>query len=83
MMGGRNFFEEGGTYEPFIQNHGKSKGRDGLGSTLDTRHSDTNLTLALRDARMHIETRADAGRRCIEIKLTTQLFLEEIIKWML
>ena len=20
-MGGRNFFEEGGTYEPFIQNH--------------------------------------------------------------
>ena len=54
-----------------------------MGSTLDTRHSDTNLTLAVRDARMHIETRADAGRRRIEIKLTTQLFLEEIIKWML
>ena len=65
------------TYEPFIKNHRQSEGRDGLGSTLDTRHSDTNLTLAVRDARVHIETRADAGSRCIEIKLTPQLFLEE------
>ena len=54
-----------------------------MGSTLDTRHSDPNLTLAVRDARMHIETHAESRSRCIEIKLTTQLFLEEIIKWML
>jgi len=77
-MGGRNFFEEGGTYEPFIQNHGKSKGRDGLGSTLDTRHSDTNLTLAVRDARVHIETRGESRSRLHEIKLTTQLFWRKL-----
>jgi hypothetical protein len=41
---------------PFIQNHRKSEGRDGLGSTLDTRHSHTNFTLAVHDTRVHIET---------------------------
>ena len=50
-----------------------------MGSTLDTRYSDTNFTLAVRDARVHIETR---GAVCTRFKLTTQLFLEEIIKWM-
>jgi hypothetical protein len=32
------------------------KGAMGLGSTLDTRHSDTNFTFAVHDARVHIET---------------------------
>ena len=66
-MEARNLFEEGGAYEPFIQNHRKSEGRDGLGSTLDTRHSDTNLTLAVRDARVHIETRGDRGVVCTRL----------------
>ena len=74
----RKFLEEE-TYETFIQDHRKSEGRDGLGFTLDTRHSDTNFTLAVRDARVHMISNpaGDRGSVGVEIKLTTQLFLEE------
>jgi hypothetical protein len=41
-------------YESFIQNLRESEGRDGLGFTLDTRHSNTNFTLAVRYARVHV-----------------------------
>ena len=44
----------GGKYEDFIEDHTKRDGRDRLDPTLGIRHSHTDITRAVRGARLHV-----------------------------